>query len=257
MRRFLYFILVILPVFLVLSGNGQLRAVEIENGDVPDFSVGLNLSFGSSDIEFEGGVGVENSLKSTMILLEVDVDLFNAVTVGFLAGYDMNRFGDPVVATGLPLSLSLERDSNNSMAFGISVRAEPFYFGKFSVGVNGQFLYVKQFKTEWDIELPIITGTAIEKHYYMKAGLDLLLQYEGLTGITPFIGPNVHFIDGKLDVQEQIGTISAEQQLEYKQKKLLGVCAGARFEPASNLQVEAKVYFISQTAASVQVLYIF
>ena len=249
------FILLILPVFIVLSGSSMLHAVKIENGDVPDFSVGLNLSVGSSDIEFSDGM--ENSLKSTMILLEVDVDLFDTVTVGFLAGYDMNSFADPVAVTGLPLSLSLERDSNSSMAFGVSVRAEPFRFGKFSLGVNGQFLYVKRFKSEWDIELPIVTGTAVEKHYYMKSGLELLLQYDGLMGFTPFVGPHVHYLDGTLDVEETIETISAEQRLEYKQKNLVGVCAGARFEPLDNLQVEAKVYFISQTAASVQLLYIF
>ena len=254
MRRF---ILLILPVFLVLSGSSMLHAVKIENGDVPDFSVGLNLSVGASDIEFEGVEGMENSLKSTMILLEVDVDLFDAITVGFLAGYDMNSFGDPVYATGLPLSLSLERDTNSSMAFGISVRAEPFYFGKFSLGVNGQFLYVKRFKSEWVIDLPIVTGTAVEKHYYMKAGLELLLQYDGLMGFTPFVGPHIHYLKGQLDLEEQIESISAEQRLEYKQKNMFGVCAGARFEPLDNLQVEAKVYFISQTAASVQVLYIF
>jgi len=254
MRRI---ILLILPVFLVLSGFCQLRAVEIENGDLPDFSVGLNLSFLSSDIEFDGGDAVENSLRSTMILLEVDVDLFNAVTLGFLAGYDMNRFQDPLVAVGLPLSLSLERTSNSSMAFGVNVRAEPFYFGKFSVGVNGQFLYVKLFKNEWDIEMPIVTGLATEKHYYMKAGLDLLLQYDGFSGFTPFVGPNIHFLDGTVDVTEEIGVVSAGQQLTYKQKNMVGVCAGARFEPMSNLQVEAKVYLVSQTGAAVQVLYIF
>lgn len=244
----------------VLSFSGGLYSIEIRDLNGPRFSAGIRLFHEIAGIEFAGDAGVaelESEVISSGLLLELSLAINRNFSLAAMAGYGLTHFKDSVAVTRLPLSLGLEKERNGSMILGLVLNLQPFYWGDFSFHCRGELLYVKQFKNEWDIRLPLTEGRATGDHFFFQETLNILLQYDGFVGVKFFLGPQLNLIQGELTLSEEIGTISAEATLEYSQKTLLGGTAGARFELGRRWEIVATVDYFSRTFFSIEISYLF
>lgn len=237
-------------VFALFSNQEEVKSYEI------DFTAGLKFSYNAAKIEL-GQEGIENSLFYPYLVLEVDVDIFSYLTLGVIAGYNQNNFKDPIDFTELPLSLRLNDERRNSMVFGLNLESEFVSFGYFSLLARGEFLYFKLFKTEKAIELPIVTGNAAIENSFYQLTVDLFLQYDGLTGVTLFLGPQLNLLDGKVSISEKIEDIEADQITDYRQKNFIGLASGINIEMGSSLELILIAELFSKTAFSAGLFYVF
>lgn len=221
-----------------------------------NFNIGINFTFNSVKVKF-GQDDVKNSMIYPFLALECDVDIFDYLTLGVIAGYNQNHFKEPVDFLHLPLSLRLPKKRTNSMIFGLNLKSEPLSFGDFSIKVRGEFLYFKLFKTQWKIDLPIVNGTAIVKNSFSQISIDLLLQYDGFTGLTFFFGPQFNFLKGKFVTNEEIGSIEAQEILKYKQKNVIGIVSGVNFEVGNHIEINLELNLFSKASLSIKAYYVF
>jgi hypothetical protein len=251
---------IFLSLLFLFTFSRALSAIEIEEMGGARFSAGLRLAYERAQVKFADEAGVEglgNTFTFSALLLELDLKISRNFILKAAAGYGLTHFNDPLLVTGLPLSLDLQPKRNGSVVVGLALNVQPFYWGDFSFHGNGEFIYVKQLTNEWDIQLPIVGGRAVQEHFFYQGTLDVLIQYDGFLGVTPFLGPQFNMIKGRLNMSEDIGSISARRELEYQQKNLLGVCAGARFELGRRWEMMARANFLSRTYFSIEVLYLF
>jgi hypothetical protein len=251
---------IFLSLLFLFTFPGALSAIEIEEMEGAKCSTGLRFSYERAQVKFADDAGVEglgNTFTFGALLLELDLKISRNFILEAVAGYGLTHFNDPVLVTRLPLSLDLEPEWNGSLVLGLVLKWQPFYWGNFSFHGNVEFIYVKQLTNEWDIRLPIVGGTAAEEHFFYQGTLDVLIQYDGFLGVTPFFGPQFNMIKGRLTLFEEIGNISARQELEYRQKNLLGVCAGARFELGRHWEMAIRANFLSRTYFSIEAFYLF
>lgn len=244
-------------LFLVVLFTFEVFCVEEKNvsGDV-DISTGMRFLYSDTKIIFDNDDS-EHSLITMVAAIEVKVDISRFLTIGLVAGYNWNHFKDPVVVSSLPLSLTLDNNTYNSMVFGINLRSNPFSFGDFMVEGKGEFLYFKRFKNEWDIELPIVTGIAEAKHSYFQTSIDLVLKYDGFMVFTPYIGPQIHFLNGKLTASETVEDIAAEAVIKHKQKNFIGLVGGLNIEFADNWDACLEITLFSKLSVTLSIFYLF
>lgn len=232
------------------SEEKQKKTLEI------DYSVALNFSYNSAQVKI-GNNDLENTLVYSYLALEVDLDLMDYLTVGVLAGYNMNHLDDPVDFINLPLSLRLGDENFKSMVLGVRARSEFFSWKDFSFVATGEFLVFKRFEKELPINLPIASGIATVKNSFTQTAVELLVKYEGLETLTIFAGPQLNLINGEVEASHSIEELSGQETLEFKQKQSLGVTAGVHFELGNHFEVDVKAYLLSKTSLSLELFYIF
>lgn len=244
----------LLWVFLFTMGLFSVSERNL-SGNV-DISTGLRLFYSDTKIVFKDDDS-EHSLITMIAAFEAKVDISSYLTLGLVAGYNWNHFKDPVIVSSLPLSLTLDNNNYSSMVFGINLRSDPFSFGDFLMGGKGEFLYYKTFKNEWDIELPIVTGSAEAKHSFFQANINLLLKYDGFLIFTPYIGPQLHLLSGKLTVSESVEDIAAEVVIKHRQKNIFGLVGGICAEFADNWDACLEVTLFSKFSVGLNIFYLF
>jgi hypothetical protein len=221
-----------------------------------DFSTGLNLAYHSVPVLI-GDDDIANTLEYTYLALQVDVGLLDFLTIGVVAGFNSNRLTKPVEFDRLPLSLMADGERFNSMIFGIRAQADLLTWKDFSLAAHGDIRLIKRFSKDLPIQLDIVEGTATLKNSFQHLTLDLLVQYDGYSGLTLFAGPQLQIVNGKMTVSELLGNIDAEAELSYHQEKAMGITAGAYYELGGNWDISAKITLLAQTSLSVTLFYVF
>ncbi len=243
-----------LMVFPV-GAQEQKEQQEIKSYEI-DFNVCLNFSYNRTRVEL-GQEGLQHTLIYPLVTLEVDVEIFNNLTLGVVAGYNQNYFKEPVDFFLLPLSLRVNEEKNSSMVLGLNVKSEIVSFSDFSLVGKGEFLYFKLFKHERPIDLPIARGRAVLENSFYQLTVDLLLEYHRLSGIFFFLGPRLNLVKGKFSAEEQIEDIEARQTLNFKQKNFLDMAAGVNIELSSSLELILAASFFARTSLAVGISYLF
>ncbi len=220
------------------------------------YFTGLRTAYSDAKVVFSD-TDMENSLISMVLALEVRVDIFDYLSLGLIAGYNWNHFKDSLQVTSLPLSLEIDTQSNNSMVFGLSLMSEFFSSGDFSISARGEFLYFKRFEQETEINLDIVTGSSLTKHWFYQGTLDLVLKYHGLDAIILYAGPQLNIIKGTLTISETIAEIEAETELKHRQKNLLGIVGGVVFEFTRNWEAGLEINYFSKLTISASIFYSF
>jgi hypothetical protein len=235
--------------------SAQTKKDDPKSGDV-DYSVGLNAAYNRAAVK-TGADDTANVLEYTYLALQIDVGLLDFLTIGVVAGYNSNVFKDPLNFYRLPLTLNAEGERFNSMMFGLRAKSDLFSVHDYSLAVSADWLYFKRFNLERPITLPIASGTAILKHSFHQLTLELLVQYDGLSGMTVCVGPQVNLIRGKMTATEIIENLEGENILKYDQKKTVGMAAGVYYELGGHFDLKAKLSLFSKTALSVTLFYVF
>ncbi len=243
---------IILAVICSLS----LGAAETENFRSINLNAGLYFSYAKAKI-LVGDDEVENSLIYPFLTLVLELELSDYLTVGVVAGYNQNHFNEPVDFLQLPLSLRLSKKNNHSMVFGCNLHSEPFDFGDFSLKLKGEFLFFKLFKQEWTVELPVVEGSAEVENSFFQLSANVLLVYQGMENLILYAGPQFNLLNGTIKAYETIEQLQGEQALEFKQKNLFGLMAGAVLALGSQWDLAVNVSMFAKTAVSVELFYIF
>ena len=244
-------------LFLILLFCVNLLVSKDSTKDVSlDFDIGLIFKAGSSEIIFNDSELV-NDLAFIITALRVDIDISTYIKLGIIAGYQQNHFNNTINAVKLPLSLSLPEDNLNSMLLGFILETEPFSIDDFSLDINFEFNYFKSFSRSWDITLPITSGTAESKNSFFAASINFLFKYEGFANFTPYIGPSINILSGKLNFAENIMEIEATEEMKYKQNSLIGLSSGVLFEVGDNWDIGIRLNLFSEKALCLSVFYIF
>lgn len=258
-------LLVLLTIFTLCFGSlmAQEKGDNAKTKDTDtakSFQINAGLQFSYNDAKIKTGEGdneIDNSMRYYYFGLGVDVEVADFLTVGILAGLNTNYFGDPITMINLPLSLSFDQEKNNSMVFGLNAKTQFNLPGYWQVQVYGQYLYFKEFSNETDINLPITTGTATMKTSFSQLTLEMLAVYDGFSSFTLFAGPQLNTISGDFKVEEQIGTLTGNEELSFQQKNTFGLTAGVQFDLGSHFEVEARLSFLSRNSISASVNYVF
>lgn len=240
---------------IVMFFSGILIAGYYSSDETSDFDFGFIFNAGSAKVEFKDSDNY-NELAFLMTGLRVNIDISDYLVMGIIAGYQQNHFNDSLNITVLPLSLKLPEENSNSMVLGFIIESEPFSVDDFALDINFEFNYFKSFKKRWDIKLPVIKGKAESTNSFYMAKLSFLLKYDGFSSITPFIGPNLSLISGKLVVYEEIIDIKENVDLHYKQKSIIGLTTGVRFEVGDNWDIVLNLNLFSEKSLSLSVMYV-
>ena len=249
----LFFMVLVFTCAFTLPANA--REIPPQDSSI-DYSVGLEFSYNRANI-LMGEDDLENSMTFNYLALEVDAALLDYLTVGVVAGYNTNYFNDPVDFYDLPLSLRINDERYKSMLLGLRVKSDFFSWKEFSLAAGGEYLYFKLFKEEMLIQLPIVTGAATLKNSLYQVILELMVQYDGFTGLTIFAGPQWNLLKGKFTVSEDLEDLQDVQTLTYKLKNAMGIAAGINFEAGSHFDINAKISMFAKKSFSVEVFYIF
>jgi len=250
--------LVLLIVFFVFINTLSAKystKYKVDDNSI-DFNFALVLKAGHSDIKFTDS-DITNSLSFLAMALRVDIDLSDYVTFGIIAGYQQNGFADSIDITALPLSLNLPDRNSESMILGFLIESEPFSINDYSLYVNFSFDYYKFLKNKWDINLAIAKGTAESSNSFYTANLSFLFKYNGFSTFTPFMGPTLNFISGKLSVSEEIMELSQTQIFKYRQEGFIGLSTGVELEIGDNWDIKLKLNFLSKTSFCITTFYRF
>ncbi len=221
-----------------------------------DFGAALYFSYNKADVEL-GPNSLVNPFSYHYLVMEVNAELFDMFTVGVLAGFNQNNFDDPVVFDQLPLSLQLTDAKPNAFVLGANIKSEFATFGYFSLKAKGEFLYFSSMKFEDTIDLPIVSGSAIIKNNFYQFTVDLLLQYDGFSGVSIFLGPQVFLLDGTMSADETISSLEANHELDFNQKQVFGITGGASIAVASNFDLVLKATMLSKLSLSAGIVFIF
>ena len=244
---FLVLIVLVIPITL-LSSDG------INTQDNPAFYTGLRASYSDAQITFDN-TDLENSIIYMIFALEVRVDVFDYLSLGLIAGYNVNHFQNSLQITSLPLSLEINKQSSNSMVFGLHLMSEFFSSGDFSVTADGEFLYFKQFEQEVEINLDIASAYSTLKHRFFQGTLNLLLKYHGLDVIVLYAGPQLNLINGTFSVAETIEDIESEAVLNHQQRHLFGLVGGLTFEFARDWEIGLEINCFSKLSFAASIFY--
>ncbi|MCK5058819.1 MAG: hypothetical protein KAT34_19380 [Candidatus Aminicenantes bacterium] len=251
-KKYSLFILLIflLPALPLFSAEEEVKYYEI------DFSTGLTFSYNTAKVDLAPD-DMEKTLFYPYLALEIDVDVFDYLTIGVVAGYNQNKFTGSIDFNELPLSLRLNEEQRKAMVFGLNLKSEFTSFGYFSLLGKAEFLYFKLFKNEIPIELPVVTGSAAIKNAFHQLTVDLFLQYDGLSRVSLFFGPQLNLLKGKVSVSEVIEDIEAEQAINYRQKKFLGLVTGINIDIGSHIELILRAGLLSKTSFSAGIFYLF
>jgi hypothetical protein len=219
-----------------------------------DFNSGVGFSFNIIDCQI-GDAAIANKLTFLYPTLNFNLDVMEYLTVGVFVGYNFAHMNQAVDFVQLPLSIELNQTKFQGLLFGARLQSQPFSIGDFSLKAAGEFLIAREGGKNWDITLPLVKGTATGKNQFSLTTVDLLLQYEGYSGVTLFAGPRLNLLNGKMTVTETIESIEGSQELTFKQKNLIGPTAGASFELGSNWEVIIRGSLVSRLSASLEISY--
>jgi len=227
------------------------------------FNPGLEISYNSIGIQC-GEQETANTFTILASRLALKVDIFDYLALEVLAGFHSAFAKDPIDFNTLPLSLRWDRQKFGGLLLGAALSSEPFSFGDFSLKGRGEFTFALEKDRTWDIELPLANGQATGENTFTLLTLDLTLQYEGLTGVTVFLGPRLNLLHGKfisaetiVDPEGKIADLQGRQEITYSQKNLIGALAGMTVEIANNWELTIKAGFLARTELSLAVFYIF
>lgn len=220
------------------------------------FSPGLEFSYQSIAISC-GDEKAANTFNFLAPRLVFKVEVSDYLALEVLAGYHSAFAKDPVDFSALPLSLRWDRQKFQGLLLGAAISSEPFAFGDFSVKARGEFTFALEKSRTWDIVLPLVTGQATGENAFSLLTLDVTLHYQGLTGVTIFLGPRLNLLHGRFSAAETVVDLQGQQEIAYVQKNLVGPLAGVTIEIADNWELNLKASFLARTELSLSVFYLF
>ena len=245
-----------LPLFFLIVFSPFSTAEEAAPPIELTFTPGLGFSFQSIAIHC-GEQETANRFTVLAPRLTLQVDISDYVSLEVLAGYHFAYAKDPVYFTALPLSIGWDRQKFQGLLLGAALSAEPFSFGDFFLKARGEFLFVLEKDKAWEVTLPLVSGQVTGKNAFTLVTLDVTLQYQGLSGLTFFLGPRLNLLHGKFVAAETVADLQGQQEMIYKQKNLIGPLAGAVLEIGDNWELTFKASLLARTELSLAVAYIF
>ncbi len=245
-------VIVLLAVLLIFSSFQYSTEKESKFSGI-DFTAGLHLSHSRIPVKIDK---LEDDLTLFYAALGLEAEFSEYFTVGALIGYGVNSMKDPVNFYQVPLTLQLDDTNFKSMMLGFNVRSEFFSWKDFSFSANAEFMHFMKAKNDFLIFLDNVDGTGEFQNSLTRMSLELLAQYEGLSNIDLFAGPQLFLLKGKFNSSETVGNISGDEELSYKQRKPLGFVSGIHFE-AGDFEVQGKVTLFSNTSISAIISYTF
>jgi hypothetical protein len=244
-------LLILLTIFFSLSAaESTSRPITIT------FNPGLEFSYNSIAIQ-SGEQNTANTLNSLASRLALKMDILEYLSLEVLAGYHSAYAKDPIDFTTMPLSLRWDRQKFNGLLLGLALSSEPFSFGDFSMKVRGEFTFAMEKGKTWDIVLPLTSGQSTGKNAFNLLTLDVTMHYQGVTGVTFFLGPRLNLLHGKFTATETIADLQGQQEITYSQKNFVGPLAGVMIEIGDNWELNFKASFLARTELSLAVFYIF
>jgi len=255
-----FFLILLIAFTITLFPNPQEQNKKIQKIQPisygMDYTVGLNFCYNRIPILI-GDNDQENTLLHSYLALEVEVGVLNFLRLSAIAGFDSNRFDTPVDFFNLPLSLRIDDQSYNSMVFGIRAKSDLFSWREFSFKANAEFMFFKLFKKENTLTLPITTGASTVKQSFSQVAVELLAQYDGLSSISIFAGPQLNLLKGNITAQETIMELTGEEKLSYRQKNSLGLTGGTQISLSNHFDLILKLSLFSKNSLSAEVIYLF
>jgi|GEM_PF-5214271 len=251
-------IALILLSALSLCGQTAADPAPPKKEEINVWSSSVGLRFSYNQINTLIGDSESPNRQSLMhAMLTWDFDVSDYLTIGLMGGYALTRMKDPVDFTTLPLSLRINQEQYAGLVFGISLKSDFTSFGDFTARIQGEFLYLLRDSQEWPIELPIETGTAQVSQNGFLATADLILQFDGLSGIMPFAGIRGNVASGQFFASETIEELTGQEKINWKQKSLFGPLAGATFEIGSSVEITLTASLLARFGADLQIRYLF
>jgi hypothetical protein len=245
-----------LPLFFLIAFSPFSAAEETSQPIELTFTPGLEFSLHSIAIRC-GEQETANRFTVLAPRLTLQVDVSGFVTLEVQAGYHFAYAKDPVYFTALPLSLGWDRQKFQGLLLGAALAAEPFAFGDFFMKARGEFVFVLEKDKAWEVMLPLVSGQATGENAFTLITLDVTLHYQGLSGLTLFLGPRLNLLHGKFIAAETVADLQGQQEMIYKQKNLIGPLAGAVLEIGDNWELTFKASLLARTELSLAVMYVF
>lgn len=245
-----------LPLFFLIAFPPLAAADEVSPSVELTFTPLLELSYHSVAIRC-GEQETANNLTVLAPRLALQIDVSGIATLEILAGYHFAHAKEPVYFTDLPLSLSWDKQKFHGLLLGAGLAAEPLSFGDFFLRTRGEFIFVLEGDKIWEVTLPLVSGQATGKNSFTMITLDVTLHYQGLPGLTLFLGPRLNLLRGKFVSAETIADLQGEQEMIYRQKNLVGPVAGAVLEFGDAWELTLKASLLARTEISLGLAYIF
>jgi hypothetical protein len=245
-----------LPLFFLIAFSPVSAAEETSQPIELTFTPGLEFSFHSIAIRC-GEQETANRFNVLAPRLTLQVDFSGFFTLEVLAGYHFAHARDPLYFAALPLSLGWDRQKFQGLLLGAALAAEPLTFGDFSLKGRGEFIFVMEKDKVWEVTLPLVSGQATGENAFTLITLDVTLQYQGLSGLTLFLGPRLNLLHGKFIAAETVADLEGQQEMIYRQKNLIGPLAGAVLEIGDNWELTFMASLLARTELSLAVAYIF
>ena len=217
---------------------------------------GLEFSFNSIRC-LVGTEKTANTLTALASRLVLKMDVLEYLSLEVLAGYHYAYANDPLDFATLPLSLRWDREKFSGLLLGIAASSEPLTVDDFSLKVRGEFTFAMEKAKTWEIVLPTVSGEATGDNAFTLLTLDALVQYDGLTGATIFVGPRFNLLHGKFTAGESIVDLQGQEEISYRQKNFIGVLGGAVIEIGGNWELHLKASLFARTELSLAVVYVF
>ncbi len=222
-----------------------------------NFYGGLKGFFNSVNIKYKD-TSIENNLKFSSLsfggMAEIDETYYFSLYIGLTS----TKFGDPIVFNKLPFSIKMPADSKSGMFVNLGFQIFPFEIKgvEFGGGLNINAFFLK--KTEWDINLPIVSGTFDSTINSYNFDFNLLARGEILNGIQLFGGPSFLKILGNINGNEIINEdLKGEQNINFSNKTLIGIIAGVNYNVEDYIMISAKVRLINSYDIMISFNYIF
>jgi len=222
------------------------------------FNISTGLAFNYSLTPMSDSEGaLENELLLLTPLLLVEVEIFDYVSFGLAAGFNLSYFRQTLDFQELPLSLRLDQERFSGPVFGIYVKSDPVHFGDFLIKARAAYMYYLHGGREWPITLPVESGSAHGASRISELSAEVLLGYQVFSGLRFFVGPHLNLTRSRLKLDQAIGLLAGEQETVMRQQDPLGLLLGVSYDLGSHWEITCKAVFFSRTALNLEFLYVF
>lgn len=168
-----------------------------------------------------------SKLKSTILALNLELEINEGFSVSALAGYTLSDYG-ALIFRQLPFSIEMEVGNIGGYIFGAEARKSLLQSYAIEVGLYGQFLYHMGRKKDWDIPGLNVSGTLTGKPTWNRASVGPYAELTSLESFTPYLSICYNNLWGKFELNQVIQGLEGTEEKELKSKSLIDVTLGSR-----------------------------
>ena len=252
MTRKIGFMILIYLIPLLLAGP-----VYGENQKIKKISLQTGVRFDYNHSEIVVNENEDQNINYSFALIEAQLNFYRILSLGIMVGYNSTEYPHAINFQQLPLSLQMNGETFHSVAWGVKITTGALTWNRFSLSAYGQMMKVESSEKEMEIQLPIVFGIAKPEASFTQYDLQLQLRYRWLRKLSLYLGPQVHFIDGSLDIYESVYALSGNQHLHFEQSKTLGLTTGINYSFSPHFELAINAVFFSKTGISMDLFITF